>query len=135
MLSPFPLVRLSLFYSLLFSLSMAYCRKWKFYSNQFTLRKKQKAEEVAPSQSTEKLAGATYDVQPKAPSVVEGYRLIDVALLADFLSEHLVCRKCHGRIQMTDDGSKRKGERDCATTRSTSIVLVTKTCLKSESHK
>jgi hypothetical protein len=38
---------------------MAYRRKRKFFGNQYTLPKKQKAEEVEPSRSERKLSDAT----------------------------------------------------------------------------
>jgi hypothetical protein len=40
---------------------------------------------------------------------LEGYRLIDVALLADFLASHLVCERCHGKIELTEVADQRKG--------------------------
>jgi hypothetical protein len=50
------------------------------------------------------------DMGTGVSTALERYRLIDVALLADFLASHLVCEKRHGRISLTDESASRKNQ-------------------------
>ena len=65
---------------------------------------------MEPSRSKRKLADIKYDIGTGASPGFGGYRLVDVELLADFLASHLVCEKCHGRIQVTEAAVKKKDE-------------------------
>jgi hypothetical protein len=66
------------------------------------------------------------DMGTGVSTALERYRLIDVALLADFLASHLVCEKRHGRISLTEVADQRKGL-------ATKLVIKCRKCSHQES--
>ncbi|XP_062518896.1 uncharacterized protein LOC134194016 [Corticium candelabrum] len=89
---------------------MAFRRKRKFHGNQHTTPKKPAME---MSRSEAKLRDVSYDVGPSssgsASSKLEGYRFIDMDVLAAFLGASLVCARCHGQVSLSEAEDERMG--------------------------
>lgn len=89
-------------------------KKRKFTGNQHTGSLKKAKLDVRtapqPSRSAQKLEGAIYNAAfQSAAGRPEGYRLIDVSLLAAFLYDNVVCPGCHGKLVLSEKEKRRQG--------------------------
>ena len=84
-------------------------RKSKFRGNQYTAPKKSITEMTS---SASKLRDSPYDVGTLASSSsssMEGYRVIDVGVLAEFLVANLVRKKCYSKATLSELEDERMG--------------------------
>ncbi|XP_062516106.1 uncharacterized protein LOC134191499 [Corticium candelabrum] len=85
---------------------MSFQRKRRFRGNQYS---KPKKPAVQLSRSAAKLADASYETASSSHSGLEGYRLVDMNVLAEFLAATVVCNKCHGQVTLSEDEDQRMG--------------------------
>lgn len=87
-------------------------KKRKFHGNRYTLAKKPKlvAPVPGPCRSHEKLRDVTYpeyDASGTSPQL-EGFRVISVDVLSEFLHENVRC-PCGAHVRLSEDASGCRG--------------------------
>ena len=87
-------------------LIMSFQRKRRFRGKQYSNFKK---PAVQLSRLAAKLTDASYETASSSHSGLEGYRIVDMNTLAEFLAATVVCNKCHGQVTSSEDEDQRMG--------------------------